>query len=786
LVEVWRFVHSGRTGALTVPSSPLLVLLSLFVAAFAAYTALAVVNRVVATPSGRGRRAWLLLGAVAMGGGIWAMHFIAMLAYRIPLPTSYHLGWTLASVLPGMLGSGLALHTMARDRIRLPRLLGAGFLVAVGIGTMHYSGMEAVTVDAAMNYDPILFGLSIVVAFVLATVALYTRFALPSIGSPAWRRLGGAALLGGAVSGMHYTAMAAVHFVPTGAHHIVATGDKTLVAILILVFVSIIIGLALLGTIVDQRLTTLATLATDSRERHRRMLAAIPEGVLTIGPSGLVLVANPAAERMLGYPAGGLVGKSLLDLFELTGSLAAIDRTVGDVAALVQALGVRPGDARGRRLDQSTFPAELRIYQLNPARQDGFDLLLIDMSVIRAAEAERRRLAAALQQAADAIFIADLNGVIEFVNPAFERITGYRRDEIIGKTPRLLKSGDQDPEFYDALWTTIRRGDVWTGFVRNRAKDGSSFEVTETISPVRDETGSITHFVAVCHDMTDQRSLELQLRQAQKLEAIGQLAAGVAHEINTPTQYVGDNIRFLRDAFTDLSGVLAPLRQLHQSLGSQAADPLVVAAKGALERADTDYLVAEIPKAIDQALDGVTRISRIVRAMKEFSHPGGGKGLVDLNHAIDNTVTVATNEWKYVADVEIDLDPALPPVPCAVGEINQVVLNLIVNAVHAIEGARGGGGGKGHIRITTRHEGGSAVIRIADDGTGIPDKVRARVFEPFFTTKEVGRGTGQGLALAHAVVTRKHGGTIDFDTELGKGTTFTVRLPLQPSREAAA
>jgi len=193
-----------------------------------------------------------------------------------------------------------------------------------------------------------------------------------------------------------------------------------------------------------------------------------------------------------------------------------------------------------------------------------------------------------------------------------------------------------------------------------------------------------------------------------------------------------------------------------------------------------EYLADEVPKAVQQGLEGVGRVASIVSAMKEFSHPGAKeKAHVDLNHAIETTVTIARNEWKYVADTELDLDPQLPPVPCLPGEFNQVILNLIINAAHAIADVVGDGSrGKGTITITTRRQNNEAEIRIQDTGKGIPEKARDRVFDPFFTTKAVGKGTGQGLAIAHSVVVDKHGGSIAFETAEGKGTEFVIRLPL--------
>ncbi len=315
-------------------------------------------------------------------------------------------------------------------------------------------------------------------------------------------------------------------------------------------------------------------------------------------------------------------------------------------------------------------------------------------------------------------------------------------------------------------------------------RDGNTRFLGLNAIQLRSPDGADAGSLVVGADITERKVLEEHLRQAQKLEAIGQLAAGVAHEINTPTQYVGDNIAFVKDAWGPVCSLLKELKTLGDPAFQSAGDGAGHAAlQRAIASADLEYLLDEVPRAIDQALDGVGRVAKIVRAMKEFSHPGSEeKKGIDLNRAIETTVTVARNECKYVADVVTHFDPDLPLVPCLAGEINQVLLNLLLNAAQAIgEVTRNGLSGKGTITISTSHDDQWAEIQIQDTGAGIPEEIRQRVFEPFFTTKEVGKGTGQGLALAHSVVVKKHGGQIWFDSEAGKGATFFIRLPFEAS-----
>jgi signal transduction histidine kinase len=287
--------------------------------------------------------------------------------------------------------------------------------------------------------------------------------------------------------------------------------------------------------------------------------------------------------------------------------------------------------------------------------------------------------------------------------------------------------------------------------------------------------GCIADISMLKQTLEERDRLEDNLRQAQKLEAIGQLAAGIAHEINTPTQYVGDNLRFLKESFGELDSLLTKLVEV----GGAPASAL-------LAEADFDYLKEEIPRALNQSLEGVDRVAKIVRAMKEFSHPAREKTATDLNRAIQSTITVASNEWKYVAEVDMDLDSNLPTVHCSPAEFNQVVLNMVVNAAHAIADVVGDGGkGKGKIRVKTRPDGEWAVVEISDTGAGMPAHIQQRIFEPFFTTKEVGKGTGQGLAIAHNVIVDKHGGTIKVVSAPGKGTTFIIRLPIGGAKTEA-
>ncbi|MFZ0481733.1 MAG: PAS domain S-box protein [Terriglobales bacterium] len=403
-----------------------------------------------------------------------------------------------------------------------------------------------------------------------------------------------------------------------------------------------------------------------------------------------------------------------------------------------------------------------------------------DVTERQGAAKKLQQMQFSLEHASDTVFWIDPQARIVYANEAASRALGHSHEELL-----TLSIPDIDPLFPKDVWSTF-----WERFkaqrsttfeTQHRTKQGRRFPVEVTTNYL--EFDGQEYCFAFARDITERRALESQLRQAQKLEGIGQLAAGIAHEINTPTQFVTDNLTFLRDSWVRIYELLQVYRSVFKD---NAGIPPTVAS--AIEQSegncDLDFVMIEVPRAIDQGLDGARRVAKIVRAMKEFSHPDSAdKTATDLNRAIESTITVGRNEWKYVAEMATDFDETMSPVVCYPGDINQVVLNLVVNAAHAIK-EKVKNGEKGQIKVCTRAQGDFAEISVTDTGNGIPEAIRTRVFDPFFTTKEVGKGTGQGLALAYAVVVKKHSGKIWFETEPGRGTTFFIDLPLRPVEAA--
>jgi PAS domain S-box-containing protein len=389
---------------------------------------------------------------------------------------------------------------------------------------------------------------------------------------------------------------------------------------------------------------------------------------------------------------------------------------------------------------------------------------------------------AILQTAGEAIVSFSADGEILAVNPAAERVFGTSAETLIGgNIAQLLERGDLqqliDHDFFVSDATAIKNCHC----LRGCRHDGSCFELELAASRV--ELDATMLFTWMIRDVTERISLERQLAYAQKMESVGRLAAGVAHEINTPMQYVGANLQFVRDAFEAIVELLNCHRKLLKSCESGGwGSELCDAIRTIEQRRKTDYLLSEVAPALEQAGDGCQRVTSIVSAMKEFSHPGQQrKHQVDVNQAIVSTVTICRNEWKYVAEVDLQLDAELPEVLCFASDLNQAVLNLIVNAAHAIA-ERQERDKMGIIRIQTARRDDYIEICVSDTGVGIDPHVRERIFDPFFTTKPVGKGTGQGLSIVYSVIVEKHGGAIHVDSQPGQGTTFTLRIPAQPDR----
>ncbi|MFT4554458.1 MAG: PAS domain S-box-containing protein [Chlamydiales bacterium] len=383
----------------------------------------------------------------------------------------------------------------------------------------------------------------------------------------------------------------------------------------------------------------------------------------------------------------------------------------------------------------------------------------------------------------EALIVIYPNGTVQLCNDTCVGLLGYDGEEIKGLPFKTLCRADDDWINMEDYRDFLGKGAVAKKDVELITKNGESIPVTLSGAPIF-QADQVSGIIFLAYDLRGRKSMESQLVQAQKLEALGQLAAGVAHEINTPLQYIGDNTEFVNGGVVEILRYVAKLDELMDVIAkgdynNEQLEVIVKEATAIKKEVDVDFLAEEMPLAISQTKDGVSHVVKIVQSLKAFAHPGGkDKELVDINKCIEDSVTLSRNEWKYVSDLETHLDETIPLIRCLKRELNQVILNIIVNAAHAIEDAKSEGGGKGRITITTRSVDDWAEIEVKDSGKGIPEEIINKVFDPFYTTKAVGKGTGQGLALAHKVITELCSGSITVKSKPGN-TRFLIRLPME-------
>lgn len=437
-----------------------------------------------------------------------------------------------------------------------------------------------------------------------------------------------------------------------------------------------------------------------------------------------------------------------------------------------------------QKLEEYQAHLEEKVKQRTTALEKANLQLTSEISHRTKVQQQQARLITAIESAAESIIITSESGQIIYINPAFELLTGYSSKEIIGKNTSILKSGCHDQQFYKNLWETITKGETWRGKFTNTKKDGTNYQDETTISPVKDEEGAIINFVAVKKDITRELEIEQQLQQAKRLESIGILAAGIAHEINTPIQYVLSNTQFVQDVIQDL----LELQQTYQGLVEtvkpsgdyQSQIETIITVVDAL---DISYLASESEKAIEQTIEGVNRISDIINSMKIFAESKITiRQKEDLNAIIKSTVTVSRSAWRDHADIKMNLGEYLPEIPLVSSKIKQLLLNMILNASDAIQEKRDRPPTEtGVISLTTRRVGESVELRISDTGTGIPENIVGKIFDPFFTTKAVDKGKGQGLSAVHTIVVDNHSGSIKVSSTVGEGTEFIILFPIEPN-----
>ena len=494
--------------------------------------------------------------------------------------------------------------------------------------------------------------------------------------------------------------------------------------------------------------------------------------VVVIFSAGICGILAILLERFVAHPIQGLTEATLrLADGDLSVTVPDSRRTdqMGDLARAIQTFKLNA----------------VNLQNLLEVHREQARLLRSEIEVRSRADAalmdSRQRLKRITDNLFEGVIVVNSDGRIEFTNPAAARL--LEADRIDGGIEGIL---------VDDLFTVTNAGGAvpfrespWFSAITGQAslhdedavfttRGGTSLQIAYSCSPVELGRAIVVSFRDISLFKTAQR----EALQASRLAVVGQLAAGIAHEINTPIQYIGNNLNFIGDQLPKIDLAIEAGRAL-ASVARANADPddALRGFEAAMEGGSLAALIEEMSNATLESLDGIGQVGRIVLSMKEFSHPGTGtKMLTDINRALVSTLTVTQNIWKHVVTVETEFDPALPSVVCHPGEVNQVFLNLIVNAAQAVE--MSGKALPGRIALSTTARDGFVEIRIADSGTGIPETIKDRIFDPFFTTKEVGKGTGQGLAICRDVIVVKHGGRLDVAGREGEGAIFIVQLPI--------
>lgn len=515
-------------------------------------------------------------------------------------------------------------------------------------------------------------------------------------------------------------------------------------------------------------------LVLQAKKEWERTIDAIPDMIALIDKNKHIIRMNRSLQLCVGINYEKILGE---DLFQcLPSGIKLYQQTIKDGLS-------HSGEFYEKQLD-----AYLEITTIPYSDPDGelIGVVYIAKDITKQIK-EQQNYARLFESSRDAIVVTNKKGFINCNQAALEMFGYSTKSEFLklhpaDVSPTMQSNGALSREAAEKhIKDSINDSGTFFRWEHKR-KDGSVFPAEVLLSPF-DQGGEVV-VQGVVRDQSERQQadkekekLNTQLLHAHKLESVGQLAAGIAHEINTPAQFIGTNIDFLDEATQEINTFMQTVLEITKTAPKEIAEAL----NSAIEEMDWEYLVEEIPLTIEQSLEGVKRVTSIVRAMKEFSHPGSKeKAIQSLNAIVNTTITVARNEWKYVADVELDLDPDLPQVPLLADEMGQVILNMLVNAAHAIGEKLGENpeGVKGSIRISTRKIDKGVELRIQDTGAGMPEKVRLRIFDPFYTTKQVGKGTGQGLAISHDVIVEKHTGTIVVESRPGEGTTFCINLPL--------
>ncbi|MDQ6957518.1 MAG: PAS domain S-box protein [Mariprofundaceae bacterium] len=489
----------------------------------------------------------------------------------------------------------------------------------------------------------------------------------------------------------------------------------------------------------------------------RQIIDTARDAFIQMNADGIIIAWNPEAEKIFGWSSEQVIGRMVEDTIIPPEHRSAHAQGLKEFLASGKkgVIAKQFVEITGIHADEHIFPIEITVVPVRAGGTQTFNAFIRDISVRKQAEAQLRKLSRAVEQAGESIVITDKDGVIEYVNTAFTRINGYTAEKVIGKTPRILKSGKQNVAFYKGMWDTILTGKVWQSKIINRKKDGTLYPVMLTISPICNDTGEITHFVAVHADLTEHDEMQARFEQAQKMEAVGTLVGGIAHNFNNMLAGITGNLYLMRSKMQGMPELVDRVRRV-EGLTHQAADMiselLVFARKGTVEKNDVDLAVF-LKEAYK--LTAVTLPSNI-KVTQEFTN-----GTLPVHGDANQIQQVMLNLLNNARD--------------AVANMDEPEIRICLERYEADRGFLKGYSGNG--RHAFREGQAFARFSVSDNGCGIPKEQLSDIFDPFFTTKEVGMGTGLGLAMSYGAV-HEHGGVLDVESEVGKGTVFSVYLPL--------
>jgi PAS domain S-box-containing protein len=729
-----------------------LVSLSVFIAILAAYAALDLAERVT-TARGGARLMWLYGGAIAMGSGIWAMHYVGMEAFRLPVPVTYDWPTVLLSLVAAILASGVALYTVSRPTVNLGRRIAGGIFMGSGIAAMHYIGMYAMRLPAMCVYSPGLVLLSIILAIGISMIALQQACLFREAhSSHGWRKCSSALLLGLAIPVMHYVGMAAARFVPTSFvpdHDAVSVSNLGLACIVAVTLQ--ILGFVFLSSMVNRRFSLQEHRLAENLVQLQAVFDNMTEAIVVVDAGRSIVQHNQAASKLLGIEGSMLSMQELDDTFEAfssTGELLGLEER--PIVQAIRGIYCKNTEVTIRRRDTgATITTEISTAPLavSPDSTPRVILTFRDVTERKLMDETRTRLASIIESSTDAIIGKDDKGIVISWNTGAEKIFGYTADEMIGQPILRLLPDDRQREESDIL-ARIKQGETVDHIETVRKmKNGQFIQVSLTISPIRDSRGRVIGASKVARNITERKQLERQLQQSQKMEAIGQLTGGVAHDFNNLLSVIVGNL-----------GLIGRLASEDEAIVKRVKTAQKAAARGA---------------------DLTHRLLAFSRNVELKAEP------TRLHHSVRNMIELARTVGPEIK-ITTHFDDSIPLVLVDPSGLENALLNLVVNARDAMPKG-------GTLTVSTRlnhleenyppvqagelKAGRYACISVSDTGHGMSKEILERVFEPFFTTKPRGKGTGLGLAMVYGFA-KQSGGIVRIYSELGYGTTVSIYLPI--------